>query len=342
MFALKPDTHIHFMQTRSKTDFQQKKGQTNMKDRLFIVICFLSAAFLLPVFFTEAEAVETVAAPETVRVYITETEEIRTLTWEEYLVGCLAAQIPLDYEQEALSAQAAAAMTYAQRLMLDLKDSGEIPDGADISDSTSLCQPYYTPEKCAEIYGGSYEEYLPNLKAAAQYGEKHIITFENEPIYAVYHSVSAGATNTAEGIWGRSFSYLESVDSSWDRSYINYECRNEMTAEEARLCLVSYKDSIETPADYSKWFTEFNADENGYVISVKIGENIFSGGDIWRIFGLRSTAFTVEYESGIFTFVTKGYGHGAGLSQYGADQMARAGRTASEILRHYYGESVTF
>lgn len=313
-----------------------------MKDRLFIFICFAAAAFGVPLFFTEAQAVEQPQIPETINVYITETEEIRTLTWEEYLTGCLAAQIPLDYEQEALNAQAAAAMTYARRITDDLEESGEIPDGADISDSSSLCQPYYTPEKCAEIYGGSYDEYLPRLKSAAEFGRNHIITYENQPIYAVYHSVSAGKTNTAEGIWGRSFEYLRSIDSTWDKNYINYECRNEMTAEQARLCLVAYKDNIGTPADYSKWFSQFNADENGYVISVKIGENLFSGGDIWRIFGLRSTAFTVEYQNGIFVFTTKGYGHGAGLSQYGANEMAKQGKTAEEILRHYYGENVEF
>ena len=315
-----------------------------MKDRLFIFICFAAAAFLLPAFFGKeaSVSVQTPVIPETLNIYITETKEIRTITHEEYLTGCLAAQIPLDYEQEALNAQAAAAMTYAGRLIADLAGKAELPDGADISDSTSLCQPYYTPEKCAAVFGGSYEEYLPKLKIAAEYGRSHIITHENQPIYAVYHSVSSGRTNSAEGIWGRSFDYIRSVDSHWDKDYTNYECRNEMTAEQARLCLVNYKSDIVTPADYSKWFSEFNADGNGYVISVKIGDNLFSGGDIWRIFGLRSTAFTVEYQSGIFTFVTKGYGHGAGLSQYGANEMAKQGKTADEILRHYYGEAVSF
>ena len=314
-----------------------------MKDRLFIIICFLAAAFLLPAALPQTGAVQAEESISTaVNVFIEEKGEIVSLAWEEYLTGCLAAQIPIDYEQEALNAQAAAAMTYARRLMTDLKGSGKIPDGADLSDSSSVCQPYYTPEKCAEIYGGSYEEHLPKLKAAAQYGANHIITYESQPIYAVYHSVSAGRTNTAEGIWGRSFDYLVSVDSPWDMNYINYECSNEMTAEQARVCLVNYKPDIITPADYSKWFTQFNADENGYVISVKIGDNLFSGGDIWRIFGLRSTAFIIKYDSGVFTFVTKGYGHGAGLSQYGANEMAKAGKTAGEILRYYYGEKVAF
>ena len=148
-----------------------------MRDRLFIILCFLAVTFLLPAALPQTE---TVQAEETlspaVNVFVEETGEIISLTWEEYLTGCLAAQIPIDYEQEALNAQAAAAMTYARRLMTDLKGSGKIPDGADLSDSSSVCQPYYTPEKCEEIYVGSYEEYLPGLQAAAQYGSKHSIT----------------------------------------------------------------------------------------------------------------------------------------------------------------------
>ncbi len=310
-----------------------------MKDRLFIFIIFIAAALGLPLLFSVPE----VKAPESFCVYLTEEQRTVTLTAEEYLLGCLAAQIPLDYAQEALNAQAAAAMTYAVRLKEDLKSNpADIPDGADLSDSTKICQPYFTPEKCKEIYGESYEEYLPSLKAAAEYGAKHLITYENQPIYAVYHSVSAGRTSSARGIWGREFDYIQPADSHWDKEYINYECRNEMTVEQARLCLVNYKADIATPADYSKWFSEINANEDGYVISVKIGDNLFTGGDIWRIFGLRSTAFKVEYTDGIFTFITKGYGHGAGLSQYGANEMAKAGSTAEEILRHYYGAEIEF
>ncbi len=310
-----------------------------MKDRLFIFIVFIIAAMVLPFFFTTETTAQT---PEKIRLYLTEQQEVRELTAEEYLIGCLAAQIPIDYEQEALNAQAAAAMTYGVRLMTDLKNSGEVPENADLSDNAQLCQPYYTPEKCLEVYGESYEQYLPALEAAASYGAKHVMTYKNEPIYAVYHSVSAGKTRSAAGVWGRDFRYLQPVESGWDESYINFECRNEMTAEQARLCLVSYKEGIETPADYAKWFSEMNVNEEGYVISARIGENLLSGGDMWRIFGLRSTAFTVEYQNGVFTFVTKGYGHGAGLSQYGANEMARTGRTAEEILRHYYGEEIEF
>lgn len=305
-----------------------------MKDRLFILIFFMLLAALLPPI-TRGKAAEPVRAslPDSFPLLLTETGTIRTVTPEDYLVGCLAAQIPIDYEQEALNAQAAASYTYALRLT---ENAGSLPDGALLSDDTKTAQPYFPPEKCAELYGKSYADYLPRLKEAAAYGVSHPITFDGEPIYAVYHSVSAGRTSSAYGIWGLELPYLVPVESESDRGYINYECDNEMTVENARLALVGAKSDIQTPADYGKWFSEMNRNEDGYVISVRIGDNLFSGGDIWRIFGLRSTAFTVSYQNGIFTFHTKGYGHGAGLSQYGANEMAKKGKTAEEILTHYY------
>ncbi len=312
-----------------------------MRDKIFITAFFIIVSVLVPLIIpTEAEETR-LLFPETLRIYITETESLATVTAEEYIVGCLSAQIPIDYEQEALNAQAAAAATYALRLIQDFSESGEeIPLGADLSDDASVCQPYYTPEKRLAEYGEDYEKYREKLETAALFGINTIMTYESEPIYSVYHSVSAGRTADAEYIWNREIPYLVPVESSADIGYIHYECKNEMTADKVRKLFVEYDSGIEVPADFSKWFSEFNASESGYVISTRIGSRVFSGGDIWRILGLRSSAFTVEYKNGIFTFVTRGYGHGAGLSQYGANDMAKKGATAREILLHYYGETL--
>lgn len=312
-----------------------------MKDRLIILIMFAAAIFGLPLLTgggvreiggSEPEIV----FPDTVAVYLTESNTVAVITAEEYLEGCLAAQIPINYEPEALKAQAAAAATYAMRLMINLKGSGKIPEGADISDDPQLCQPYFTPERRTEEYGEDYERFRADLQLAAEFGRKHIMTAGGEPIYAVYHAVSAGRTCPSEYVWGIQLGYLKAADSFADKGSMNFECVNEMRSEEARLALIRYDPDIEIPADCAKWFTELRTNEEGYVISVDIGKNTFSGGDIWRIFGLRSTAFTVSYTDGIFTFTTKGHGHGAGLSQYGANEMAKAGSTAEQILGHYY------
>lgn len=314
-----------------------------MKDMLIILVMFAAAIFGLPMLcggwqgLSSPVSEETPAVfPDTVSVYMNGTGGIVTVSAEEYIEGCIAAQIPINYELEALKAQAAAAATYAMRLMTDLRDSGKLPEGADISDDPQLCQPYYSPEKRTEEYGADYEKFREKVQTAAQFGKSHVLTKDGEPIYAVYHSVSAGRTCPSEYIWGISIDYLKAVDSPHDTEFINYECVNEMRSEEARLALIQYDPDIEIPADPAKWFTEFRTNEDGYVISVNIGKNTFSGGDIWRIFRLRSTAFTVTCTDGIFTFTTRGYGHGAGLSQYGANEMARSGKTAEQILAHYY------
>ncbi len=318
-----------------------------MKDIIIILILFAAVIFTVPLLLGKtgesglpAEERAAVVFPDKLNLYLTGTNEIVTVTAEEYLTGCLCAQIPINYEPEALKAQACVSATYALKVAKNLRGSDKLPPGADISDASTICQPYFTEEKRREEYGADYDKYIGNIEAAARYGKYHIITYENEPIYAVYHSVSAGRTCPSEYIWGTALDYLRSADSRYDTDYINFECVNELREEDVRAALVHYDPDIETPADCARWFTDMNANEEGYVITVNIGKNVFSGGDIWRIFGLRSPAFTVSYLDGIFTFTTKGYGHGAGLSQYGANAMALSGSTAEQILHHYYGADV--
>lgn len=306
-----------------------------MRDRLVIFLIFAIISFSLPLI-TVQEAKGAAIFPEEVTLFREKTGETVTLTAKDYIKGCVSAQIPIDYEQQALNAQAAAAATYALRLMTDANKS-EAPWGeADLSDSAATCQSYFDYDQCIESYGEEYKDYLPKIEAAAEYGLSHIITYEREPIYAVYHSVNTGKTASPEIIWGRSFPYLKPVESPWDKGYINYECSNELTTEEARKLLVSHKSDIEIPADFGKWFSEINVNESGYVISLRLGKTLLSGGDMWRIFGLRSPAFEISYTDNVFTFKTKGYGHGVGLSQYGANEMAKSGKTAEDILKYYY------
>lgn len=258
---------------------------------------------------------------------LTESGETITLSAEEYLVGCLFAQIDVSYEEEALKAQAAAAYTYALRLCAD---------GAELSDSTALCQPYFTPAKAKEYYGGSYEKYLPRVREAASYGASHGIYYENKPIYSVYCSVSAGASAHPDYIWDLSLPYLKRVECPKDREFKNFRAENEITAENVRDRLLRFDPNMEMPLDYSLWFSDIIRDEYGYVISVKVGGKTLSGGDLWRVLKLRSTAFEIVWNKVSFTVVTYGHGHGAGMSQYTANEMAKEGKKAEEILEYFY------
>ncbi len=269
------------------------------------------------------------------RLKLTETDEIIEISAEDYIIGCLFAQIPITYHENALKAQAVAAYTYALRMTRDnrlLQSGGDY----DLTDSSVTCQPYFTEEKARDYYGEEYDNYYEKIRECAGYGASHILEFNDLPIYAVYHSISNGMTNTGMSVWGRNLPYLQSADSSWDKEHNNYLCTNEITVEKMRAMLLDYSRGITMPIDYSLWFSKPTVNAAGYIESMMVGDTIISGGDIWRIFNLRSTDFTVEYTGSVFLFTTKGYGHGVGLSQYGADYMAKCGYTAEEILLHYY------
>ncbi|MCL2071730.1 MAG: SpoIID/LytB domain-containing protein [Oscillospiraceae bacterium] len=320
-----------------------------MREYIVIVVIFSLLLFLTPLAFSalsefgeekqqEIEAEKTAAIPkmhfpDKVTVLISgedgdnEQNQIE-LTTEEYLIGCLFAQIPVNYHEEALKAQAVAAHTYMLRLLLD---------GEEISDDPTTAQPFFTEEAAREHYGDEYETHLKRIQPAANYGANRAIAYNGEPIYAVYHSISAGVTNTAYSVWGRDFPYLKSVESSWDRGHPDYLCVNEMTSESIRLAMFGYNRTASMPIDYALWFVNPIKNDYGYVISVKAGENLLSGGDMWRIFKLRSTSFEISFRpDGIFSAETRGFGHGVGLSQYGADVLGNRGFSAEEILAHYY------
>lgn len=309
-----------------------------MKNYTIIIVLFVCLMIIVPNGFAALKTTDSLTSPEELTVLIETSGELVTMSMPEYLAGCLYAQIPINYSIETLKAQAIAAHTYALRVMLDSTKSRRIElfGGGDLSDNPAYCQPFFTLEAAQSYYGEDFEKYRQVVEMAAEYGAKYVITYENEPIYAVYHSVSSGFTNRPENVWGRKLPYLQPVASKSDSQYLNFYAENEMTTDEARSRLLKFDRTLTMPIDYNDWFADFNADENGYVISASLGGRTFSGGDIWRIFGLRSTAFTVRYSGDVFVFTTKGYGHGAGLSQFGAEQQAAAGKTCEDILKYYY------
>lgn len=297
------------------------------KYAVMAVILALTAA-VIPVLFNAAFSdIFPARGEKEIELTLTENGGKITLSAEDYLIGCLFAQIDVSYEEEALKAQACAAYTYALRLL---------EGGNTLSDSTSLCQPYFTPAKAKEYYGESYGEYLPKIKEAAAYGASHVIYYENKPIYSVYHSVSAGATTLPVNIWGIQPPYLTRKACPADRNFFQWSASNQFTPEDIRQKLLKYDSELQMPLDYSKWFTNTVKDESGYVVSVDVGGKTLSGGDVWRILKLRSAAFDIRWDGMAFSVSTSGFGHGVGMSQYTANEMAKSGKTAEEILLYFY------
>lgn len=252
----------------------------------------------------------------------------------EYLVGCLACELPPDTPTEALKAQAVAAYTNVVRLK-------ENPDGkagdADITDDTGLHQGYYDEQTRREKWGDKYDTYSEKFSAAVQavYGQK--LTYDGKPITAAYFALCAGRTESAKNIWGGDVPYLVSVTSTGDRLSPDLQTETVLSAEEVRAALSADNEIVlgDNPAE---WITDLQVSdtESGVVTAVCVGGKTVTGQTLRALLGLRSPAFTVLFSDGSFHFTVSGSGHFVGMSQYGADYMARQGADYKEILAHYY------
>ena len=276
------------------------------------------------------------SAEETVKVFMSQDDLVLTVTVEEYLVGVLAAEMLPTYHEHALKAQAVAAHTY---LLYKKAEQEASPDaglkGAYLSDNAATHQGYMSEEQRAEKWGDKAESYEEKLRKAVEDVCGKVITYEGKPIIAAFHANNSGVTQSAETVWGGEVPYLKSVTSVGDK--LSPDCIKTvaMSSQDVSAALSSL-DGCSLNGEASEWISGINSDENGYIKSVSLGGKSFSGLQARDSLGLRSAVFTFEFKDDTFYFTTQGYGHGVGMSQYGADYMARQGSTWDEIIKHYY------
>lgn len=256
----------------------------------------------------------------------TDINNIKTNNLDEYITGVLAAEMPVSFEEEALKAQAIAARTYAYRRIDDI--NSEI-------DSSSIGQAYNSIDEMKQKWGDNFKEYYEKIKSAVYSTSGIIMTYEGEAIEAVFHSTSAGITETAENVWGNSLPYIKSVESKVDEQAPNFTYTTSISNKDFINKIHTYLPD----ADKSQIIQSFSiksVSAAGYVLEVSVCGKTISGKDIRTMFNLRSTNFTIKKNNDSVDFTTKGYGHGAGLSQYGANFMALDGSSYEDILNHYY------
>lgn len=274
--------------------------------------------------------------PETVKVFMREDELVLNITVQEYIVGVLAAEMLPTYHEQALKAQAVAAYTY---LLYKKSEQQKSPDeslkGAYLSNDSSTHQGYMTSEERSEKWGDKAEQYEKKLNKAVEAVLGKVITFDGKPIIAAFHANNSGVTHSAKTVWGGDVPYLQSVVSVGDK--LSPDCVKTVAISSQEFSSLAGKlDGCNLNGEASDWIGDVKADENGYVQSIAIGGGEFTGLRVRDTLGLRSAVFTYEYKDGTFRFTTEGYGHGVGMSQYGADYMARQGSTWEEIIKHYY------
>ncbi len=263
----------------------------------------------------------------TVRVLMHESGEIKEMPFEDYLFSVVAAEMPALYETEALKAQTVAAYTYA------LYKAEHSDNDYDITDDSKTDQAFITVSEAESRWGENFSVYEEKIRSAVKsvLGEK--ITYDKKVILAAYHAISSGTTEDAADFWGNNYNYLKSVESEGDRLSPNYLTTAEFSESELAEKL---KDSVTLSGDAAGWFSEVSRTAAGGVREITVGGKKLSGGEVRKALALRSPCFEVSYKDGRFTFTVRGYGHGMGMSQYGANYLSQQGKTYKEILLHYY------
>ena len=255
------------------------------------------------------------------------TGKISEISSDDYIFGVLAAEMPALYEFEALKAQAVAAYTFAcHRRQSSDKEY-------DITTDYTVDQAYITLEAAREKWGDDADTYIEKLKKAVSETAGYMLTYNGSTALSVYHSVSSGKTENAADIWGSDIPYLRSVDSSGDRLAKNYLSTSTFTAEEFSEKL---KELCEFSGEAQNWIGKSHCTNSGYVKQILICEKEITGADIRSALELPSATFDISFRDNTFTVTCRGYGHGVGMSQHGANIMAQQGSDFKEILSHYY------
>lgn len=250
-------------------------------------------------------------------------DDTLSITMAEYLPGAVAAEMPVSFGMEALKAQAVAARTYALR-------AGRHSDG-DICTSGGCCLAYKTDAQLREFWGDDYDTNMQAVKQAVAQTDGQYLTYGGEIIQAVFHASSAGTTESSAAVWTAQ-PYLISVESPETADSVpELVSTARFTPEELSAAL-----NISPSGDPETWLGDISLDSAGRVESAIIGGTVFSGKTLRSALELRSTAFTIAFESGEFVFSVAGFGHGVGMSQYGAKLLAAQGWSYGDILAHYY------
>lgn len=245
--------------------------------------------------------------------------DIINIDLEEYVISVVAAEMPASFHIEALKAQSVIARTYALN---------KISKGVMLTDNNST-QNYIDISQMKSKWGIEFDKYYEKISYAVQSTKNITIKYNGNYIDAVYSSTSNGYTEDPINVWGNSVPYLKTVESSWDKDATSY-------LRTQTIDLDTFNLKLETNITSEEQIHIIERNNSGRVNQVQVGEKIYSGINFRNLLGLRSTDFDIEINNNQVIITTRGYGHGVGMSQYGANGMAQNGYNYQQILNHYY------
>lgn len=297
-----------------------------MKNRILLGVVVILSFILVVVIVVKKETDYSFSLEENKIKIKNQENKIEELELEEYLVGVLAAEMPASFEMEALKAQAVASRTYAMYKINTNKNQ-------DFDILTSVTnQSYITKEDMKKKWENQYTYYLEKIKKAVEETKSEVIYYDGEIIESFYFAMSNGTTEESALVFQEELPYIKSVPSSWDNESLkNFQVETILTKSEfcQKLNLnICQEIKIEN----------IKRTNSNRINEITINNKTFKGVEIRSLLDLRSTDFELTYNNDSVTITTKGYGHGVGMSQYGANGMAKEGYTYQEILNYYYND----
>lgn len=259
----------------------------------------------------------------TIKVKKSKTNEIESVPIEEYVIGVVAGEVPASFDLEALKAQAVASRTYA------LEHKQRSKTNYDVMDNTQN-QVYINYEDMKNKWKNNYDENLNKITNAVNSTKGEVLLYDNNLIDALFFSTSNGYTENSENVFSSKKPYLVSVPSPWDKQESPVFKTTSLISKKEFLFNLGLPDSNEIS------ISDVKTTNTKRVISLNINGKKFKGSEIKSIFKLRSTSFSIEIKEDKVNFIVNGFGHGVGMSQYGANGMAKEGYDYKDILKHYY------
>ena len=323
-----------------------------MRKSICLILILVFLIFMLPFIFlnkrtvttskesenTQKEELQTIdydySKYSTIKLLHKDTDEVEEVKLDEYIACVVSAEMPVSYDIEALKAQAIVARTYTiYKITTSKKHSN-----ADICDKSTCCQAWISKENRlkkwdADVANDNWNKIIQAVNDTVG----KIITYEGKPINAFFHANSGGKTQIPFYVWGGTgYPYLQVVETSGEENYSQY-------SSEAKFTKKEFIEKVKKEhSDFEIDFKEENCieikerDDSDRVLTVKIGNLNLSGVETRTLLGLRSANFTVEISEDEVLFKVIGYGHGVGMSQTGADALAKQGKTCEEIIKHFY------
>lgn len=303
------------------------------------VIIILAGSFFLS---RGLEQSRTLRLPETIEVFFTEENAQKEVDFEEYLALVVSAEVPAEFEKEAIKAQAVAARTYIYNKYKKFTENPQsAPDEhkyAVVCTDSKHCCAYYSKAKLLEIHGREWmDKYFTKIQDAVKETEGQVMLYDSQPIIAVFHASSGGCrTENSQDVWTSALPYLVSVESKGEDKRQGYNTTVTVSCDEFKEKINSQYPEAQLGDDRNSWIGDMSFTQGNSVNYINIGKTALRGTQMRALFGLKSACFEISMINDNVTFNVHGSGHGVGLSQHGANIMAKEGNKYEDILKWYY------